>query len=90
MEILPSGANALLACHTKLMTIRLADGAILHRTPFPNGTNAETLDGRLNPTTMLLSMQSPTGRWLAALDVTTMRTRTLPGTAGYTNGVAAY
>jgi hypothetical protein len=29
-------------------------------------------------------------RQLAALDLTTMRTRTLPGTAGYTNAVAAY
>jgi hypothetical protein len=89
-EILPSGSNALLACGTHMLTIRLSTGAITHRTELPSGVTVDNLDGRLNSTTMLLSVKSGTGHSLAALDLTTMRTRTMPGTAGYTNAVAPY
>jgi hypothetical protein len=89
VEILPTGANALLACDTELLTFRLSTDKITHHTALP-GVGVGSIDGRLNTTTMLLSMRSGTRRWLAALDLTTMRTRTLPGTAGYTDAVAAY
>jgi hypothetical protein len=90
IEILPSGANALLACRSQLLTLRLATGAVTHRTTLPAGTVAQTVDGRLGTQTLLLSMSSGSRRWLAALDLTTMRTRTLAGSAGYTHAVAAY
>jgi hypothetical protein len=90
VEILPTGANALIACDGELLTFRLATDKIIHRTALPRGVWAATVDGRLDTKTMLLSLGSDTRRWLAALDLTTMRIRTLPGTAGYTNGVAAY
>jgi hypothetical protein len=91
-EILPSGANALLACGNELLTVRLATGKVTHRTAVPSGLRVDQVDGRLNATTLLLSVRSGSRqqRQLAALDLTTMRTRTLPGTAGYTNAVAAY
>jgi hypothetical protein len=81
LEILPSGANALMTCGTHLVTIRLATGKTTHETALPSRVMAYTLDGRLDPTTLLLPMGSRTGQWLAALDLTTMRTRTLPCTA---------
>jgi hypothetical protein len=90
VEILPTGANALLACGKELLTVRLSTMKITHRTAVPSGVWANAVDGRLNTTTLLLSMGSDTRRWLAALDLTTMRTRTLAGTTGYTDGVAAY
>jgi hypothetical protein len=92
-EILPSGANALLACGTQLLTVQLATGNVTHRTAMPSGVMASAIDGRLDTTTLLLSTQN-TGpgaeTQLAALDLTTMGTRTLPGTAGYAHAVAAY
>ena len=90
-EILPSGANALLACGAQLLTVQLATGKVTHRTAMPSGVFADSLGGRLNPTTMLLSVFEHAGHaQLAALDLTTMRTRILPGTDGYMNAVAAY
>ncbi|HEY0359250.1 MAG TPA: hypothetical protein VGD11_11755 [Mycobacteriales bacterium] len=90
VEMLPSGANALLTCGPRLLTVRLADGKVTHHTPLPRGTTATTLDGRLNSRTLLLSMSSGSRRFLGALDVDTMRVRTLPGSAGYTDAVTAY
>jgi hypothetical protein len=90
VEILPSGANALFACGSRLLTMRLDTGAITHSSPLPAGTTATALDGRLNTQTLLLSMSSGSRRSLAALDLTTMQIRTLAGSAGYTDAVAAY
>jgi hypothetical protein len=90
LEILPSGANALLACGSRLLTVRLDTGNVPHTTQLPAGTTVTSVDGRLNDRTLLLSLRDGSRQWLAGLDLDTFRTRTLAGSAGYHSAVAAY
>lgn len=90
VEMLPSGANAVIACGARLLTIRLATGTITHRTALPAGRTVTALGGRLNDHTLLLSMSEGARRWLAALDLDTMRMRALPGSYGHHAGVTDY
>jgi hypothetical protein len=90
LEILPSGANALLACGSRLLTVRLGTGDVTHTAQLPAGTTVTAVDGRLNDRTLLLSLRDGSRQWLAGLDLDTFRTRTLAGSAGYHSAVAAY
>lgn len=96
-ELLPSGVRAVLPCDTnQLWTVRLADGAVTHRTSrLPGGSYYTRLHGRLNATTMLVSGYSSTPddvvrHWLGALDLTTFAVRRLGGSTGIGYGITEY
>lgn len=104
-EILPSGTRAVFGCVVsgsggsnsigQLWTLRLATGAVTHRTTLGAGKYAEALNGRLSAREVLISVLTVAPHdnltyWLGGLDIDTSQVRRLPGSTGYAHGATEY
>jgi hypothetical protein len=91
-ELLPSGTRALLACGTtagqRLWVFHLPTGRVTAGYPVP-GYAVHAMHGRLSDAELLFSVQTNAG-WLGGWNLRTSTVRRLPGTKGYSEGVAAY